>query len=167
VELAQLSCKKIGKGANLMQKTTMALAFTVLIAGPVAASEKADVMQTVHQWVSSFNTRDTQMALATCADQTSIIDDIPPYEWHGVGACSKWISDWEVNAKKNDITDARVTLNKLRYFEVTGDHAYVVAPANITYKLKNKQVREPVGRVTLVLQKINVGWRIIGWSWAD
>jgi hypothetical protein len=69
--------------------------------------------------------------------------------WHGVGACSKWISDWELNAKKNDITDAMVTLNKLRYFEVTGE------------------VKEPVGRVTLILQEINVGSRIIGWSWAD
>jgi hypothetical protein len=107
------------------------------------------------------------MALATCADETSIIDDIPPYEWHGVGACSKWISDWEVNAKKNEITDAIVTLGKLRYFEVTADHAYVVVPADIAYKAKGKNVKEPGGRVTLILQRGGLGWRIIGWSWAD
>jgi ketosteroid isomerase-like protein len=150
-----------------MQRTTIAFVLIALIAGPVGASQKGDVMQTVQQWVNSFNTRDTQMALATCADQTSIIDDIPPYEWHGPDACSKWISDWEVNAKKNEISDAKVSLNKLRYFEVTGDRAYVVVPANITYKLKGKQVKEPVGRVTLILQKITADWRIIGWSWAD
>lgn len=123
-------------------------------------------MQVVHQWVDSFNKRDTQMALATCGDETSIIDDIPPYEWHGVGACSKWISDWEVNANKGEITDARVTLGKLRYFETTADRAYVVVPADITYKAKGKRVKAPGGRVTLILRR-GAGWRIIGWSWAD
>jgi ketosteroid isomerase-like protein len=159
--------KQLKKGSHFMHKIIIALAVTALVAGPAAASEKSDVMETVHQWVDAFNKRDTQMSLATCADQTSIIDDIPPYEWHGAGACSKWISDWEVNAKKNDLTDAKVTLKKLRYIEITGDHAYVVVPANITYRQKGKQVKEPGGRVTLILQRGDVSWRIIGWSWAD
>ena len=150
-----------------MHTTLIALALTVLVAGSAAASEKEDVMQVVHKWVDSFNKRDTQMALATCADETSIIDDIPPYEWHGTGACSKWISDWEVNAKKNEISDAIVILGKLRYFEITGDRAYVVVPADLTYKVKGKRDKAPGGRVTLILQRGGAGWRIIGWSWGD
>ena len=76
-----------------MHKIFPALAMAVLASGPVAASEKTDVMAIMHQWVDGFNNGDMKSWVTTCADQTSIIDDIPPHEWHGAGGCSKWW-DW-------------------------------------------------------------------------
>ena len=60
----------------------------VLMAGWAAASDKTDVMAVVKQWDDGFNTGDIKSAVVACADQTSIIDDIPPHEWHGTGGCS-------------------------------------------------------------------------------
>jgi hypothetical protein len=150
-----------------MHKIILALAISVLAAGTAAASEKSAVMATVHQWVDGINKGDMKMTVAACADQTSIIDDIPPHEWHGAGACSKWMSDFDAWAKTNEVTDSIVTLSKSRHVDITADRAYVVVPVNLSFKEKGKLVKEPSAMVTFALQKSDAGWRITGWAWAD
>ena len=150
-----------------MHKTFIAVAIAVMAAGPAfAASEKADVMAPVKQFVDGFNKGDVKSALATCAEQTSIIDEFPPYEWHGAGACSTWANDFDADAKKNGITDTVVTLGTPRHVDITGDRAYVVVPTNYTYKQKGKPMKEIGSTMTLSLQKVAAGWRITGWAWA-
>lgn len=149
-----------------MNKLLIALAVAVVIAGPTAASEKTDVMAVIKQFVDGFNKGDAKSALMTCADQNSIIDDIPPHEWHGAGACSKWFNDYDAEAKKNEITDGIVTLGAPRHVDVTGDRAYAVVPASFTYKEKGKPVKETGSIITVALQKAASGWHITGWAWA-
>jgi hypothetical protein len=50
--------------------------------------------------------------------------------------------------------------------DITSDRAYVVIPANYTFKQKGKPVSEVGSIITLALQKNATGWRIAGWSWA-
>lgn len=88
----------------------MALALAVLAANPAVASEQTDGWVPVHQLVDSFNKGDAQTAVATCADQTSIVDEFSPYEWHGAGACSKWLDDYDADAKNKGITDGWMAL---------------------------------------------------------
>src|ERR1700687_4869970 len=95
-----------------IHRVFVVLAVALLAAGPAAASEKTDVMSLVHQIGDGFNKGDTKTALAACGDETSIIDDFPPHEWHGAGACSKGSDDYDADAKKNGITDGIVTLGK-------------------------------------------------------
>jgi hypothetical protein len=106
------------------------------------------------------------MAVAACADETSILDEFPPHEWHGTGACAKWLSDFDADAKKNGITDGVVTLGKASHVDINSDYAYVVVPANYTFKQKGKLVSEVGSIITLSLQKSSTGWRITGWAWA-
>lgn len=129
-------------------------------------SPRTAVLTSVHQFVDGFNKGDTKTMLAVCADQTSILDEFPPHEWHGTGACAKWISDFDIDAKKNGITDPVVTLNDPWHVDITGDRAYVVIPVNYTLKQKGKPVTEAGSIITLTLQKIQSGWRITGWAWA-
>jgi hypothetical protein len=122
-------------------------------------------MTPVHQFVDGFNKGDIKTALAACAEQTSIIDEFPPHEWHGAGACSNWANDFDADAKKNGVTDGIVTLGNPRRVDITADRAYVVVPANYTFKQKGKLVKETGSMLTLVLQKGAAGWRITGWAW--
>jgi hypothetical protein len=115
--------------------------------------------------VDGFNKGDTKTAVAACADQTSIIDEFPPHEWHGVGACSNWANDYDADTRKNGITDGSVTLGRPRHIDITGDRAYVVVPANYAYKMKGKLVKEIGSTLTVALQKGEAGWRITAWSW--
>jgi ketosteroid isomerase-like protein len=160
------STTRIAKEQEPMRTLLIALAAAVLAAGPAAASDETDVMASVHQFVDAFNGGDTKTAAAACADQTSIIDEFPPYEWHGTGSCSTWMSDFDTDAKKNGITDGIVKLDNPRHVAVTADRAYVVVPASYTFKQKGKVVEETGSLLTVALRKGRGGWRITGWSWS-
>jgi ketosteroid isomerase-like protein len=155
-----------------MKQLILLLAVPVLFAAPSPAvaqapsSPQADVLKFVHQFVDGFNKGDTKAILATCADQTSIIDEFPPHEWHGSGACAKWLGDFEADAKKNGITDGVVTLGKVSHNDVTGDRAYVVVPADYAFKRNGKPEKEVGSIMAIALQKGSSGWKITGWSWA-
>jgi ketosteroid isomerase-like protein len=124
------------------------------------------VVAEVHQFVDGFNKGDMKIMAASCAEQASILDEFPPHEWHGAGACAKWAGDYDADAKKNGITEGVVTLSTLTHVDVTGDRAYVVVPANYSFKMKGKPVSEVGSIITLALQKSPAGWRITGWAWA-
>ncbi len=149
-----------------MHKVSLALMILLSTAGSAAASEQTDVMMPIHQFVDGFNKGDAKSALAACAEETSIIDEFPPHEWHGAGACAKWANDYEANAKKDGITDGVVTLGKPRHVDVTGDRAYVVIPSNFAFKQNGKPMKETKAAFAFALHKGATGWRITGWSWA-
>jgi hypothetical protein len=152
-----------------MNKTRLVLslaAFATFSAAQTPGSAATAVLTPIRQFVDGFNKGDAKLMLASCADQTSILDEFPPHEWHGPGACAKWGSDFEADATKNGITDGVVTLGKPTHVDIAADRAYVVIPANYTYKQKGKAVSESGSIITLALQKLPAGWRITGWSWA-
>ncbi len=150
-----------------MKRVVIAMALAFIVAGPAAASDKTDVMTVLHQWVDSFNKGDMKTAMAICADATSIIDDVPPHEWHGAGACNNWLNDYDAYVKTGEITEEVFTMSKPRHVEVTADRAYVVAPMSFSYKAKGKPIMENGAIFTIALQKGATGWRITGWAWTE
>jgi ketosteroid isomerase-like protein len=150
-----------------MYKIFVAIAVSVLTAGPVAAfDDNRDVMTVVRQFVDGFNKGEVKTAVAACSEQTSIIDEFPPHEWHGAGACLNWANDYDADARKNGITDGVVTLRSPRHIDITGDRAYVVVPVNYTFKKKGALIKEVGSTFTIALQKEKDAWRITGWAWA-
>jgi ketosteroid isomerase-like protein len=149
-----------------MKQLLAVFAVAVLVAGATYASDEADVMATLKGFVTAFNAGDTTAAANACAAETSIIDEFPPHEWHGAGACMKWMHDWSADADKNGITDAVVALGKPTHVDVTGKVAYVVAPADYTFKMKGKTVKERGSILAVSFIKTDNGWKMTGWSWA-
>jgi hypothetical protein len=123
-------------------------------------------MAPVHRFVNGFNAGDAKAALAVCADVMSIIDEIPPYEWHGSGACSKWLGDYDADARRNGISDGVVTIETPRHVDISADRAYVVLPANYTFLRNGTRMRETGSTFTFALHQRHEGWRITGWSWS-
>ena len=148
-----------------MRRAIVALAIT-LAAGSAAASDKTDVMATVNQFIDGFNKGDVKAALATCASPVSIVDEFPPFAWQGPTACADWATDFEANARKDQITDSVVTLAKPKHVVVAADRAYVVVKADYKYTQKGKKVSQKGATMTVALQKSAAGWRITGWAWA-
>jgi len=153
------------RGKN-MHKIIAALFSIALSVGSASASENVDAMRTVWHFVDSFNKGDVKTALGDCAAQSSIIDEIPPYQWQGATGCADWSNAFDAYAKKNGMTDPKVTLLASKHIDVTGDHAYVVIPANFTYKQNGKRITERGSILTVALQKSAESWRITGWAWA-
>jgi ketosteroid isomerase-like protein len=149
-----------------MHGLLMALGLAAAVPGSSAGPDSTAVMAVVHQFVNAFNKGDARTAAAACADETSIIDEFPPYEWHGANGCGQWMDAFAADAEKNGITDGRVTLAAPRHVDLAGDRAYVVVPANYAFKNKGKPTRETGSILTIALQKVGAGWRITGWAWA-
>ena len=100
-----------------MYKMIILLAIAIAATSSAFASEETNVMATVNQFIDGFNKGDLKSASAACADQMSIIDEFSPHEWHGAGAFSKWVDDFDADAKKNEVTDGIVTLGKPRHID--------------------------------------------------
>ncbi len=148
-----------------MLKVTIAVVLVMVAAGLAVAAEnpeQAATMKTVNQFVDGFNRADTKAMLATCAHQTSIIDDFPPHAWQ---ACAAWLNDFNAWAKKNGVTDGKVTLGDPKHVDITGNRAYVVVPVTFTSKHNGEPTNEAGSMLTLVLQKSTAGWRITAWTW--
>ena len=104
-------------------------------------------------------------AVATCADDAAVIDDIPPFEWHGPGACSRWQKDNDAYLQNEGITDATFTMGNPQQLIISGDRAYAVLPTTMDFTQKGKHV-STTATSTLVLHKTAAGWRITAWTWA-
>ena len=59
-----------------------------------------------------------------------------------------------------------MSVGKPRHVDITGDRAYVVVPANYSYNENGKPKKETNASWTFALQKVEAGWRVIGWAWA-
>jgi hypothetical protein len=146
-----------------MKKMIAALAVIVLAASSAMAAETTAVVQVVHRWIDGFNKGDRQSYLPLCADQAAIIDDLPPFVWHGDGACSKWQSAYDEYAKEQELTNEFVTAGKAHDVMITHNDAYVVVPLSITYKLKGKPL-STTELLTMTLHQGSSGWRITAWA---
>ena len=71
-----------------MNRVVIALAAGVLTGGSALASDRDDILAVLKQWSSG-----AAGTVAVCADDAAVIDDVPPFEWHGPGACSRWQKD--------------------------------------------------------------------------
>jgi len=149
-----------------MHRILVAFFLIACLRAQTPGSAQSAVLGSVHQFIDAFNKGDTKTLVAACAGQASILDEFPPHEWHGAGACAKWISDFDADAKKNGITDAAVTLSNPWHVDITADRAYVVVPVNYNFKQKGKPVSEVGSILTIAMQKSQSGWRITGWAWA-
>jgi len=152
-----------------MHRIIAALLTAAVMAGPASASDKIstsdkiDVMRPVREFVDSFNRGEMKTA---CANQSTIIDEFPPYLWQGATACADWSNDFDVFREKNGIVDPKITLGLGQYIDVVGDRAYVVVQAHLTFKQNEKRVSERDPLLTVSLQKVADTWRIAGWAWS-
>lgn len=149
-----------------MLKLFIAFTLAVLAVGPAEASDEADVISVIHRWVDGFNSGDTKLAVAACADQTSLIDDFPPHEWQGRGACAKWFSDFQAMSKSYGSTQHVIAVGKPAHIEISTDFAYIVAPTTLSFERAGKPVKDQ-GLLTVTLRNDASGWRITGWVWSD
>jgi len=124
-----------------------------------------DPVSAVQQYIDGFNKGDVKEMAMMCADPMSILDGMAPHVWHGPRATQDWYKDVLVEGEHLGAKDYHVTLGKSLHSNVTGDAAYVVVPATMTFKLKGKQVTQSGAFFTVALRKLQAGWRLASWAW--
>ena len=124
-----------------------------------------DAVSIVYRYIQAFNKGDGKSMAACFAVPGSILDGMAPHVWHGPTAAEDWYKEVLVEAQHVGASDYFVTLGSPLHVNVTGDTAYVVLPASMTFKLKGKQITQSGAIFTTALRKTEDGWRIASWAW--
>jgi SnoaL-like protein len=99
----------------------------------------ADPMAAVRNYVDAFNQGDAAAMAATFAASGSILDGMAPHVWQGRTATQDWYRDVLVEGKRHGASDYFITLGEPLHNNVTGNSAYVVVPATMTFKVRGRQ----------------------------
>ncbi|HEX4198019.1 MAG TPA: nuclear transport factor 2 family protein [Caulobacteraceae bacterium] len=140
-------------------------ALMAVAAGPVKAAPADAAMATLQRFADSFNRGDTKTAGALQADDSAIVDEFPPHQWHGPGAFSAWLGDFAKDAAAKGESDQHLAVGKPTRVDLDGDTAYVVAPALYTFKQHGKPMAESA-QMTFALRNGASGWKIAAWAFA-
>ena len=89
-----------------------------------------------------------------------------PHLWMGPTACQDWFKDVKMEGEHHGASDYFVTLGEPLHNDTTGDAAYVVVPATMTFEVKSNQVTQTGAQFVVALRKFSDGWRIAAWAWA-
>jgi ketosteroid isomerase-like protein len=156
-----------------MMKILMVIGTAVLFSATVAMAQQRasavvadDPMAAVRKYVDAFNLGDAAGMATTFAVPGSILDGMAPHVWQGPTATQDWYRDVLVEGKQHGASDYFITLSEPLHNNVTGDNAYVVVPATMTFKVRGEQVTQSGAVFTVALRKLADGWRIAAWAWA-
>lgn len=149
-----------------MRYVVLGAVLSLFMGSPAGAQTHAQLMAPIQKFMDSFNQGDMVAASATHAAEAGlvIIDEVPPYVWRGAEAFKAWGADLDADAKRNGITEPKVTIAAATRTETNGDNAYVIVPAVYTFKQGGVAMRE-TAQMTFVLRKGATGWLIHGWTW--
>jgi hypothetical protein len=104
--------------------------------------------------------------MAACFTSSgSILDGMAPHLWYGPTAARDWYRDVLVEGERAGAAEYFVTLGQPLHANVTGDAAYIVSPATMTFKVRGKQITQSGAIFTTALHKLADGWRIAAWAW--
>lgn len=124
-----------------------------------------DPVAAVHHYIDAFNKGDEEAMASTFAAAGSILDGLAPHVWQGPTASQDWYLDVLTEAKQHGASDYSVTLGEPLHNNTTGDSAYVVVPATMTFKVRGQRVTQTSAIFTVALRKLAEGWRITAWAW--
>ncbi|MFH9088511.1 nuclear transport factor 2 family protein [Streptomyces sp. NPDC017673] len=125
-----------------------------------------DPIAAVGQYVDAFNRGDAEAMTATCADPMQIPDGMAPHVWQGPTAGEAWWRDVLTEGARPGASGYRIELGEPRHVDVTGEHAYVVVPATMTFDLRGKRVVQGGPVFTVALRRVGPVWRLTVWAWA-
>ena len=125
-----------------------------------------DPMAAVRQYIEAFNKADTAGMAAMFAVPGSILDGMAPHVWHGPTATQDWYRDVLIEGEQHGASNYFVTLGDPLHNDITGDAAYVVVPATMTFQVRGQKMTQSGAIFTVALRKLPDGWRIASWAWA-
>lgn len=125
-----------------------------------------EAVAVVGRYIDAFNAGDADAMAACFAVPGTILDGMAPHLWHGPTAAKDWYRDVLVEGEHLGASGYHVTLGAPLHANVTGDAAYVVSPATMTFKLKDQHVTQSGALFTTALTKEAGNWRIAAWAWA-
>lgn len=125
----------------------------------------ADPLAAVQRYIAAFNDGDVA-AMASAFDSAgNILDGMPPHVWQGPSAVQNWYRDVMTESAHLGASHYEVAVGAPMHNSVSDDHAYLVLPATMTFRLNSAQVTQDGAFFTVALRRVSQGWRITAWAW--
>ncbi|MBS0577793.1 MAG: nuclear transport factor 2 family protein [Proteobacteria bacterium] len=124
-----------------------------------------DPVAAVQQYIAAFNKGDAAAMAAVCTDPMSILDGMAPHVWHGPTATQDWYRAVLIEGQHLGAEGYHVTIGHPLHASASGDAAYVVVGATMTFELKGKRVTQSGASLTVALRRLSAGWRVASWAW--
>jgi ketosteroid isomerase-like protein len=116
--------------------------------------------------IAGFNSGNAKAMASHFAESATILDGMAPHVWRGRTAGDDWYRDVLTEGEHAGASGYRVTLETPLHANVTGDSAYVVVPASMSFDLRGNRVTQKGAVFTVALRKANGVWKIAAWAWA-
>ena len=126
----------------------------------------ATPLDAVQAYLDAFNAGDAAAMSAAFAADASILDGMAPHLWLGPTAAADWYRDVLTEGAHLGASGYQVTLGEPVHNDVTGDSAYVVVPATMTFDLNGTRITQTGAVFTVALRRSTDGWRVAAWAWA-
>lgn len=124
-----------------------------------------DPLGAVHQYIDAFNHGDAAGMAAVFTAPGSILDGMAPHVWQGPTVAQDWYRDVLLEGKRLGASGYFVALGEALHHEVTGDSAYVVVPATMTFMVHGQQMTQTGAVFVVALRELADGWRLVAWAW--
>ena len=152
---------------SYIARNTILWAFIAIMTSTTRSeSDTSEAFATVRQYIDAFNKGDVTAMSSLFAPSGAILDGMAPHLWQGPTAAQDWYRDVLTEGDHLGASGYVVTLGEPRHVNVTGDAAYVVVPATMTFKLRGQQVTQTGATYVVALRRLPEGWRIAAWAWA-
>ena len=125
-----------------------------------------DPMGAVRQYADALNRNDAAAMAAVFAVPGAILDGMAPHVWQGPTASQDWYRDVLADSQKHGVSEIFVKFGQPLHNDITGDSAYVVVPATMTFKAQGQSIVQSGATFTVALRKVAGKWRIASWAWA-
>ena len=149
-----------------MKSLFVSTALLFLMTAPVAHAGDAGVDATIRQVTDAFAKLDMKAIKALHVAAPAINDEFAPFHWSGANAFDTWSAALGKSEAVEGISGGQMAIAAPIREVVTGDRAYVVAPATYTFKQKGVTMRE-TAQFTFILSKEAAGWKIASWTWTS
>jgi hypothetical protein len=123
-------------------------------------------LDAVQAYLDAFNAGDPAAMSAAFAADGSILDGMAPHLWLGPTAAADWYRDVLTEGAHVGATGYQVALGEPVHNDTTGDAAYVVVPATMTFDLNGTRITQTGATFTVALRRGAEGWRVAAWAWA-
>lgn len=155
-------------GLSLVMAFTLAAAPPVPrpTAAPAPSGPGAAIMATINGVVNAVNANDANRVGSYFGLDATIVDEIAPYTWTGSDAGTLWWQSVQHQVASLGATNIHATAGTIAYWEVTGDHAYVIVPLTITVTGGHARPMSETGLWTMTLSQSGASWLIETATWS-
>ena len=134
-----------------------------------SADEIRALLAPVNAWVSAFNNWDATYPSTAFTDDAVIIDQFPPFVWHGKGSARTWwtnlMGETPAEHERDRSMQQHVEFAAPQFVQINAGSAYFVQLGTLTWVAKDGP-HEMKATWVATETKTQDGWRISSQAWA-